>query len=393
VYVLVVGYLGALFQTSGNLLIALAATGLVAVLFQPLRDWLQRGVNRLTYGERDNPYAVISRLGQRLEATLAPELTLPTIVQSVAEALKLPYAAIALHADDRRPTVDDSAALSSTVGRPSSVVAAYGTPIENPAVLALTYQGEQIGQLILAPRAGEIAFSAADRRLLDDLARQAGVAAHTVQLTDDLKRSRERLVTAREEERRRLRRDLHDGLGPALAAQTLKVGAARALYPRDPAGADRLLADLERDIAAALADIRRLVYNLRPPALDELGLCAAIRECAAQYGTGALHIAVEAPEQLPSLPAAVEVAAYRIAQEALANVVRHAGARSCRIRLNLGALLELEIADDGAGLPDQRRIGVGLTSMRERADELGGTCVIEAAPGGGTLVRALLPIP
>ena len=259
----------------------------------------------------------------------------------------------------------------------------------------MSYQGEPVGQLILAPRLGESGFGAADRRLLDDLARQAGVAAHTVRLTDALKRSRERLVTAREEERRRLRRDLHDGLGPALAAQTLKVGAARALYPRDPASADRLLGELERDIAAALADIRRLVYNLRPPALDELGLCAAIRECAAQYhaqGASELRITVEAPEHLPSLPAAIEVAAYRIAQEALANVVRHAGARNCRIRLALGALLELEIADDGVGLPDQRRIGVGLTSMRERAEELGGTCVIEAAPGGGTLVRARLPL-
>src|SRR5262249_41935305 len=194
-------------------------------------------------------------------------------------------------------------------------------------------------------------------------------AAHTVQLSADLKRSRERLVTAREEERRRLRRDLHDGLGPALAAQTLKVGAARALYGRDPAAADRLLGELERDIAAALADIRRLVYNLRPPALDELGLCAAIRECAAQYhanGASTLRIRWGAPEHLPSLPAAVEGAAYRIAQEALANVVRHSDAHACRIRLALGELLELEIADDGVGLPDRRRLGVGLTSMRER---------------------------
>jgi signal transduction histidine kinase len=216
-----------------------------------------------------------------------------------------------------------------------------------------------------------------------------------VRLTADLQRSRERLVTAREEERRRLRRDLHDGLGPALAAQTLKVGAARVLYGRDPGAADRLLGELERDIAAALADIRRLVYNLRPPTLDELGLCAAIRECAAQYhanGASQLHVAVEAPEHLPNLPAAVEVAAYRITQEALANVARHAGARSCRIRLTPGELLELEIADDGAGLPAERRLGVGLMSMRERAEELGGTCSVEAALGGGTLVRAQLPL-
>ncbi|HEU5100066.1 MAG TPA: GAF domain-containing sensor histidine kinase, partial [Roseiflexaceae bacterium] len=391
-YVLVVGYLGTLFQTSGNLLISLVATGLVAVLFQPLRDQLQRSVNRLTYGERDEPYRAISRLGRRLEATLAPDAVLPTIVQSVAEALRLPYAAIALQQDGELVIAAEVGVGSWELGVGGAVSPHLPTPISQ---LPLIYQGEPVGQLILAPRAGETEFSAADRQLLDELARQAGVAAHTVRLNADLQRSRERLVTAREEERRRLRRDLHDGLGPALAAQTLKVGAARVLYGRDPAAADRLLVELERDIAAALADIRRLVYNLRPPALDELGLCAAIRECAAQYhanGASDLRVTVEAPERLPNLPAAVEVAAYRITQEALANVVRHAGARSCRIRITYGELLNLEIADDGAGLPAARRIGVGLTSMRERAEELGGTCTIEPALGGGTLVCARLPL-
>jgi signal transduction histidine kinase len=406
-YALVVGYLGALFQTSGNLLISLVATGLVAVLFQPLREWLQRRVNRLTYGERDEPYRAIARLGRRLEATLAPDAVLTTIVQSVAEALRLPYAAIALATnDDRRPTTSSPyqivAEYSSETRRQGNQVTEMplqsGITFSPPhlVTLSLVYQGEQIGQLILAPRTGETEFSTADRRLLEDLARQAGVAAHTVRLTADLQRSRERLVTAREEERRRLRRDLHDGLGPALAAQTLKVGAARVLYRRDPAAAEQLMGELERDIAAALADIRRLVYNLRPPALDELGLCAAIRECAAQYQSndaGHLRVTVEAPERLPNLPAAVEVAAYRITQEALANVVRHAGAHACHIRMTPGELLELEIADDGVGLPTSRRLGVGLTSMRERAEELGGTCSVEAAPGGGTLVRARLPIP
>ncbi len=159
------------------------------------------------------------------------------------------------------------------------------------------------------------------------------MAVHALRLTADLQLSRERLVTAREEERRRLRRDLHDGLGPQLAAQTLKVGSARSLYPRNPAAADALLSELEVDLEAALSDIRRLVYNLRPPALDELGLTGAVRESAAQYGTNRLNISIEAPERLPALPAAVEVAAYRIVQEALTNVVRHAHASSCLIRL------------------------------------------------------------
>jgi signal transduction histidine kinase len=228
-----------------------------------------------------------------------------------------------------------------------------------------------------------------------------------------LQASRERLVTAREEERRRLRRDLHDGLGPALAIQSLKVGAARSLLGRqlpgldgtaahDVLGADAMLAELEQEIAATLADVRRLVYDLRPPTLDELGLVAAIREAAARYMRAApasgpqpdgLTIHVEAPEVLPPLPAAVEVAAFRITQEALTNVVHHARAHTCRISLRLEDDLWLEVEDDGQGLPlEPGRTGLGLASMRERAAELGGACQIEAGPGGGTRVTAHLPL-
>jgi signal transduction histidine kinase len=398
-YVLIISYLSLLFQTSGSFLISLVATGVVAVLFQPLRVWRQRAVNRLLYGDRDDPYAVLSRLGQRLEATLAPDTVLPAIVLTVAEALKLPYAALALNG---------SAGLT--------VAAAHGTPTDTPLHLPLSYQNEPVGELRLATRAAGEAFSPADRRLLDDLARQAGVAAYAVQLTTDLQRanaellrSRARLVTAREEERRRLRRDLHDGLGPALAAQTLKVGTAKYLVERDPAAAEALLTELEADIGAALAAIRQVVYNLRPPALDELGLVRAIRASVAQYALqhddagggddrGGLRVVVEAPERLDGLPAAVEVAAYRIVHEALANVVRHAHAQTCQIQLALvqqgeQMLLCLDITDTGCGLPRTRHQGVGLAAMRERAAELGGSCVVAPGPTGGTWVQARLPLP
>ena len=241
-------------------------------------------------------------------------------------------------------------------------------------------------------RAGET-FSPSDHRLLADLARQAGVAAHAVRLTAELQRARERLVAAREEERRRLRRDLHDGLGPQLASQTLTLSAARKLLRRDPDAAETLLADATAHAQSAITDIRRLVYALRPPALDDLGLVAALREQAAQYQASGVRIAIDAPERLPSLPAAVEVACYRIAQEALTNVVRHAEARTCRVALAVGDALCLEVRDDGRGLPPNHCAGVGLTSMRERAEELGGSCTIEPAPGGGTCVRARLPLP
>jgi signal transduction histidine kinase len=270
--------------------------------------------------------------------------------------------------------------------------------VPNPIRLPLTYRGERLGHLLLAPRSAGEAFAPADRRLLDDLAHQAGIVAHAVQLTEDLQHSRQRLVSTREEERRRLRRDLHDGLGPMLAAQTLKVGAARALLPPEATAADRLLDQLEDDLATSLADIRRLVYNLRPPALDELGLVDAIRENAALYsahagsGPTGVRISVAAPERLPALPAAVEVAAYRIVQEALANVVRHANAHTCQVELSIDAALHVSIVDDGLGIPKERRAGVGLTSMRERAEELGGTCIVEPAPMAGTRVLAHLPL-
>jgi signal transduction histidine kinase len=260
----------------------------------------------------------------------------------------------------------------------------------------LVYQGEAVGQLILAPRVGDATFSAADRRLLDDIAHQAGVAVHALRLTADLQRSRERLVTAREEERRRLRRDLHDGLGPQLATQTLKLEAARDLVMSDPNRASDLLSGLIADSLNAIADIRRLVYALRPPALDELGLISAVREQAAQYGSDQLAITLDAPERLPALPAAVEVAAYRIVQEALTNVVKHACARTCTVQIQLlgqgmHRTLSLEVRDDGVGLPAQPRAGIGLNSMRERAGELGGELTMNS--GRGTRVSAYLPAP
>ncbi|MCC6630003.1 MAG: histidine kinase [Chloroflexi bacterium] len=375
-YVLLVGSLGALFQSSGNLTIALVATGLAAVLFQPLRAWLQRGVNRLMYGERDDPYTVLSRLSQQLTSTLAPSAVLPSITEAVAQALKLPYVALAL-----------------SRGGGLEVAAAYGQPASEPLRLPLIYQAETVGQLVVAPRAPGEAFTPAERRLLEDIAVHAGVAAHAVRLADDLQRSRERLVTAREEERRRLRRDLHDGLGPQLASLTLTIAAARELLRHDPAAADRLLHELTTHTQTAITDIRRVIYDLRPPALDDLGLAPALREQAARIGQGGLCVTIDAPDRLPPLPAAVEVAAYRIALEALTNIVRHARASTATVRLTLdGDALGLTIRDDGVGMASGGRTGVGLASMRERAAELGGTWAIDSAPGRGVHIEVRLPL-
>lgn len=382
-YIVIVGLLGILLQSGGSLPISLFGTGIVAISFQPLRERLQRGVNRLMYGERDEPYTVLKRLSERLEVVVASQSVLPTIVETVAEALKLPYAAIGLKDGDHLKTVAEYTRAS--IGEHELA--------GEMETLPLVYQTENIGQLILAPRTPGEPFSQTDRRLLETIARQAGIAAYNVRLTQDLQRSRERLVTTREEERRRLRRDLHDGLGPVLASMSFKLDAIHNLADRDVTAVKKMAAEMKKQIQEALADIRRIAYDLRPPALDELGLVGALKEHIASYNqTQGLQITLEAPENAPPLPAAVEVAAYRIALEAMTNVSRHAAARHCYVRLSLPGDLCLEVTDDGRGLPNAVRAGVGLTSMRERAEELGGSCITEMLPHGGTGVVAHLPL-
>jgi signal transduction histidine kinase len=216
-----------------------------------------------------------------------------------------------------------------------------------------------------------------------------------VQLTAALQQSRQQLVTAREEERRRLRRDLHDGLGPQLASQTLTLNAIGKLLERDPAKARELLDHLQTQSQAAIEDIRRLVYALRPPALDELGLVEALREGARQYAQagGCVEITTD-PHPLPTLPAAIEVAVYRIAQEAITNVIRHTSAKRCGVAVTVqDHHLDLNISDDGPGFPPNVHFGVGLTSMRERAEELGGQLGFDNQPSGGARVQVWLPLP
>ncbi len=374
IYVVFVGGLGSLLQSQGSTAFSLLAAGVVAILFQPLRERLQRVINRLTYGERDDPYAVISRLSRRLDVNLTPEEVMRTVVETIAQALKLPYVAVMI---GQEPD--------------GAVIASHGTPADNPLVLPLSYRGETEGKLILAPRSPGEQFSKLDMRLLEDLTRQAGGAVHSIRITRDLQRARERLITSREEERMRLRRDLHDGLGPTLASLIIRADNARSLIGRDTEGADAELVTLKKQVKSTIDDIRRLVYQLRPPILDELGLLFALQAQANQYEQASITFRVVGPSPIPQMPAAVEVAAYRIVQEALTNVVRHSGARICNVRIWLDNGLCLEVLDDGCGLPDGAHSGVGLQSMRERAMELGGHFEIFREAGRGTRIFARLP--
>jgi len=358
-----------------------AALG-VAAAFAPLRLRVQRLVDRMFYGDRSEPYRTLSDLGRRLSGAAAPGEMLPGIVGAVAESLRLPYVAI--------ERCGDGPALA-VVGQPSATTDRW----------PLTHEGQLKGFLVASPRRGEEGFDDRDRQLLDDVARHAGIAVHAEGLTADLLLSRQRLVTAREEERRRLRRELHDELGPTLTGVGLNLDAARARLKADPAAADLLLADAKRASAQAIADLRRLVYGLRPPALDDLGLVGAIRAQAERLCAGAgMTLSLESGD-LPDLAAAVEVAAYRAAVEAVTNVVRHGEGQSCSIRLQLvePGRLRLEVENDG---PSGQGIqvtqagngwvpGVGLTAMRERAEELGGT--ISAGPRDGGGARVLVEFP
>ena len=378
-YAAVVAALGVLFQHRAGSAAALVATALVAIAFAPVRDRAQQGVDRLLYGEGRDPYAVLSGVGRRLEQPVDdPESVLADMAAAVADSLRLPYVRIEL---------GDDVVTASEVG----TVSADLHPVP------LTYRGETVGRLLAAPRSQRDPFRPADLRLLDDLGRQIGVAVHATRLAHDLQRSREGLVAMREEERRRIRRDLHDGLGPALAGVALGLDAVHRMASPQAEAAAELADQLKVEVQQSLADVRRLVEDLRPPDLDQLGLVGALRHQAGKVTERdpGLEVEVEVDgEELPQLPAAVEVAAYRIATEALTNVGRHAAARTCRIALSMHDKdrLLVEIEDDGVGLGRGRPGGVGLTAMRERATELGGSLLVCGREHGGTLVTARIPV-
>jgi signal transduction histidine kinase len=374
-YALAIVTLGGLLgRTTGAPLVATAAVALGAA---PLHRRLQSGTDRLLYGDRADPAAAVSRLARRVQATAAgrdPDALLSEVARDVARGLRLPYVRIT--------TAD---------GRAS----AFGEQTGDLSRLPLVNGGVVVGELTASGREPGRGLSRRDQATLSEVAGYAAIVVHALRLTGDLERSRERIVVAREEERRRLRRDLHDGLGPALAAIALQLEAVRDLAGGQTTPAGELAETLRHHLRTAIADVRRIVDDLRPAALDDLGLAEALRARANQFSVASgLRVDVDIG-QIPPLSAAVEIAALRIAGEALANVHRHAHARQCQITLGTtGTLLELTIGDDGDGPapPSAPGRGVGLESMRERATELGGSFTIEAQPAGGTLVRALLPV-
>jgi signal transduction histidine kinase len=375
IYLGIAGLTAELTRNDGAL-VALPAAGVVAVAFAPIRSRVQSLVARRLFGSADDPQLVLHRLGVRLEASADPESLVAAVVDTAADTLRLPYAAVELvtdgdwrvvHERGRRPTDVDS--FDINVG------------------------DHVVGRLVAAPRRDTPALSPVDRRTLTDLARHSGVAAHVVALLTDLRVAQQRLLVAREEERHRIHRDLHDSVGPSLVGLTLQLDVAAELAQ------DSELADLTRrlhgEAARATDEVRRMVRDLRPGELEELGLTAAVRAAAARLSSPhAPRFDIDTPTSLPELSAEVEDAAYKICLEAMTNVIRHSGASRCHVRIGHTAeVLELEISDDGRGLARDAAHGTGLDSMRDRAIGVGGQLTVSTdAPGGaGTVVWANLP--
>lgn len=327
----------------------------------------------------------LETLAQQLETSTPPQLVLMSICKAIVQQLNAPQVAVALRRIDR-----DEFEPVTLHHRDETVTAAANSHVRQ-LKYPIAYRGETIGQLVIAIDSACQPPTPIEETLLREIAQRSGAAAHVVRITRDLQHARERLVLAREEERRKLRRNLHDAVGPTLTAIMLKMGALRDRVNNDH-GSAAMVGDLREQIRGVVTQIRHVIYDLRPPALEELGLLTTIREQAQQFSVAGLEVRVYAPEFLPVLPAAVEVATYRIILEALNNVAKHSRASQCDIRLRVADNLYVDVTDNGIGMPERLQPGVGISSIRERVAELGGNCSFKKITTGGTHVAVRLPM-
>lgn len=347
--------------TSAGPLVAAA----VAVGATLARGRVQTAVDHWLFGARRDPYRVVSSVGAALDAALDVSGAVQTLLATVRAELRLP---------SLRVVSDDG-----------TVLAESGRPVAEVEEIPLTEAGRSFGVLQVGHRFRGEQWRAAEVSVLQEVVRRLAGVLHAASLTEDVQRSRERIVTAREEERRRLRRDLHDGLGPMLAGMALQVDSLGRVLP----GAERVRAErLRSRMQEAVVEVRRIVDDLRPASLDELGLAGALEQLLTDERVGL----VLDPEDLAGLPAAVEVAAYRVVAEAATNALRHSGAEHVRVGVHrAGGELQVVVEDDGTGFAGETGRGVGLRSMAERAEELGGRCAFASSPRG-TRVEARLPL-
>ena len=335
----------------------------IALAFNPVRVRLQRLVDRALYGTGRDPVAAVSAVGERLAGD-----DLGGVADALRETLRLSYVAIA---------------------KPDGSIASSGEPTGISQSWPLAYDNKPVGELVVRPRRGEQQLSHSDQKVMDLVAAPLAIVLHSQELTEDLKASRERVIDAAEEERTRLRRELHDSLGPLLTGAALKADSIGLAARHRPERAESLANELAEQLRQSVEAVRRLAYGLRPATLDELGLVGALRQESDRLGK--IKVTIEAPGSLPTLPSSVEVAAYRIAAEALTNVVRHSDAKLASVLLTTdNGSLKMIIADDGSSNGPWSP-GLGLTSVQLRASEVGGVC--EAGPTAeGGRVTAILPL-
>lgn len=370
--VLLVWLVGSALDDRVTMLLAAVA---VTAAFAPLRSSLFGFVNRVINGRRGDPYSVVSTLGERLDRSIDAQAQLENLAAAIAEAFASPYV---------RVTIER---MGDT-----QIFAEHGLHDRTAVELPIVHAGAEIGRIHMAPGRRPLS-SSRDQQLLGDLIRFSIASLRNAEMGRELQTIREQLVLAREAERSRLRRELHDGLGPLLGGVKLRLETARNWVERDPARALEPLDTAIREQRDIIDEIRRIVHDLRPPALDDLGLVRALGQIAERLSGNGLTATVTGALPPDGLSAAVEVAAYRIVSEALTNVSRHACASTAQAVFDFDEHdLHIEVRDDGVGLAPESASGVGRRSMRERAAELGGTLVVTAAEGGGTVVRARLPL-
>jgi len=370
VYAVVTGVLSA--RVPAGPLPDLAAAAVVAVGLIPFRDVLQRAAERLVYGHRRDPAQAVARVGEGLRRAGG---MLPAVAEAVADALRSPYVAIA--------------------GPDGRVLASSGR-LDAGAVRhteSLDYQGVPQGHLVVVARTRGEPLDRADLRVVASLAPHVALAVRAAALTADLEASRSQVIAAALAERERLRRDLHDGMGPSLSGISLGLQAAESLLDTDRATSGQILARTRSEVDQAVTDIRRIIDDLRPDALDQAGLVGALRAYSRLVSArGPLTIEVNAQDTDDPLrmDPAIEAVAYRITQEAITNAIRHSGASRCDVNLSFGDAVGIEVRDNGRGFAPGRADGVGLASIRRRAESCGGTLDISTS-AAGTCVAVRLP--
>jgi signal transduction histidine kinase len=399
VYVAVVVGLGSLF--TDTLVLRIAATALVAVAFQPVRDRANRLANRLVYGDRATPYEVLARFGERVGETYASDDVLPRIARVIAEGTAAARSDVWLRLGDRL-----TLAASWPVAEPKAAFPIEGEELPAIAadrVAAVRHQGELLGAIAVTKPPSE-PLAAGDAELVDRLAEQAGLVLANARLTADLearlmqiaqqaadlRSSRQRIVAAQDEERRRLERNIHDGAQQHLVALAVKLRLAKTALQKDPELGRRMLEEIQGEVDAALDTLRSLVLGIYPPLLEEQGIAAAL---AAQYVRSSLPVRMEA-DGIGRYPIELEAAVYFCALEALQNAAKYANATAITIafRERDGAL-EFSVADDGGGFdPGSNGTGTGIQGMRDRMAVFGGDAEIESSPGRGTIVRGRVPV-